>query len=398
MRCRWAIFIPLLFALGCQDKRQGLPPPGITTASGEPSTTTEATPTVTASKATTAPAAPSASLEGEIAGKAFRPDQLSFDGTQIGTVASFASKTDTLSLFFPGPEGEKLEGKVWQLGGKIEDPPITHSQAGRQAREDILGPDYTLNVRFTRQTRDSVEGEIDLSATEPLTVRLKGSFRAAYHGSPTAPLGPEDAPYVHGKISIQRAKKTEKLGAGYVGIGTDGKPYFNEAGFPVDVGMGGFATVPNSEKPTQQSSLASTEEAITYRHLNLPPGDYLVYVRRDSIMSAWKRIQLKESDRQTIDLTIDPATTGTVEIALPESVAKSPAETSLSLVPNKADLPALGLGSEQYFSVATVKMGETAVKVSGIPAGKYRAVRGSDEADVEVVAGKSVSVTLVPKK
>ena len=60
-------------------------------------------------------------------------------------------------------------------------------------------------------------------------------------------------------------------------------------------------------------------------------------------------------------------------------------------------LPELGLGSEHYFNVATVKMGEKTVKVSGIPAGRYRAVRGADEAEVEVAAGKSVAVTLVRK-
>jgi len=108
-------------------------------------------------------------------------------------------------------------------------------------------------------------------------------------------------------------------------------------------------------------------------------------------------VRRKDGDRQTADLTIDPATTGEVVVTLPDSDAKGPAETSLSLVPAKADLPELGLGSEHYFNVATVKMGEKTVKVSGVPAGKYRAVRGADEAEVEVVAGKSVAVTLMRK-
>jgi hypothetical protein len=109
-------------------------------------------------------------------------------------------------------------------------------------------------------------------------------------------------------------------------------------------------------------------------------------------------VTLKDGDQQTIDLTIDPAATGEVVVTLAASDAKGPGESSLALVPAGADLPALGLGSEHYFNVATVKMGETTVKVSGIPAGKYRAVRGSDAAEVEVTAGKSVAVTLGPKK
>ena len=125
----------------------------------------------------------------------------------------------------------------------------------------------------------------------------------------------------------------------------------------MDLGQVGFVNVPSPEKPTQLSWLSSTGDGITYRHLNVPPGDYLVYVRRDTVMSAWKRLSLGAGDQKTLDLTIDPATTGEVVVTLPDSDAKGPADTSLSLVPNKADLPELGLGSEHYFNVATVKMG-----------------------------------------
>src|SRR5207245_2940264 len=130
------------------------------------------------------------------------------------------------------------------------------------------------------------------------------------------PLGPEDAPYVQGKIVIKGAKMTEKLGAGYVGVGTDGKPYANEAAIPITIGKVMYVPLPNPEKPSQVSWLSSMEDGLAYRHLNMPPGDYLVYVRRDTVVSAWKRIGLKDGDQQTIDLTIDPATTGEVVVTL----------------------------------------------------------------------------------
>src|SRR5262249_15981537 len=147
--------------------------------------------------------------------------------------------------------------------------------------------------------------------------------------------GPEDAPYVQGKILVKGAKLTEKLAAGYVGIGADGKPYSNEAGFPIDIGKELSSHAESPQIPSQVSWLASTESAVTYRHLNVPPGDYLVYVRRDTVMSAWKRLKLKDGDQQTLYLTIDPANTGEVVVTLPESAAKDPAETSLALVPLK---------------------------------------------------------------
>jgi hypothetical protein len=259
-------------------------------------------------------------------------------------------------------------------------------------RKYVSPTDYDMTVRFTRHTRDAAEGLIDLTVKNPKGTALKGHFTAAYRKTPAAPLGPDDAPYVHGKIVLTGAKKTENLAAGLVGLRDDGTPFSNEAFFPVDVGETLFSSTPGLA-PGQLSSIASNMAGLAYRHVRVPPGDYLVYVRRDLIMSAWKRLQLKAGDQQTIDLTIDPATTGEVVVTLPPA-----AESSLALVPLNANLPDLGVGSEQYFNVATVKAGERKVTVSGVPAGKYRAVRGTDGAEVEVIAGKSTPVTLAPPK
>lgn len=396
MYVRRAILIPFLLALGCQDRKpDGLPATGGTPAVSE-ATSTAATATAAA------PVVEATPLEGTLDGKPFRPQTVSMDGSRDGPFVIFrqtvGSAESTIQFLLPVPEGEKLEGREWTFGGQETHPVLTLTRPDQKDPTNVFGPDYALTVRVTRQMRDSVEGAIDLTVRKPAGTSLTGSFKATYRKSPTAPLGPDDAPYVQGKIVVKGAKKTEKLGAGFVGVGGDGKPYSNEAGFPVDIGQVGFAPVPGRELPDQVSWLASTEDAITYRHLNVPPGDYLVYVRRDTVMSAWKRVKLAAGDQHTVDLTIDPAASGEVVVTLPDSDAKGPAETSLALVPAGADLPALGLGSEHYFNVATVKTGEKTVKVSGIPAGKYRAVRGADEGDVEVLAGKSVSVTLVPKR
>jgi hypothetical protein len=390
MRFRPAILMSLLLALGCQDKKPDGPPPGGTPVAVE--TTGAATATTAAVPVALPP------LEGSIEGKPFRPQAVAVEGAVLMFRQPEGTGEASIQYPLPIPDGEKLEGREWTFGGKVDDPVLTITKPDQKDPIDILGLDYKITVRVTRQTRESVEGTIDLTVTKPAGTTLKGPFRATYRKSPTAPLGPEDAPYAHGKIVVKGAKKTEKLGAGYFGVGADGKSYFNEVAYPMDVGKPLSVNVPCVEKSSQISWLASTEDAISYRHLNMPPGDYLVYVRRDTVMSAWKRVKLKNGDQQTVDLTIDPATTGEVVVTLPESDAKGPAETSLALVPNKADLPELGLGSEHFFNVATVKMGEKAVKISGIPAGKYRAVRGTDEAEVEVAAGKSVAVTLTPAK
>jgi hypothetical protein len=380
MRLRSAILIPLLAAVGCQDKK----PDG--SAGTAEATTAAATPTAAA------PAAPPA--EGTIAGKPFHPDAVTLTGNVLNFRAGKGPDLD-LQLQIPVPEGEKLEGREWTLGGKPDGEPVGIREKGKQ--EPTYVWDYTATLRISKHTRDSAEGFIDLTVKNPPGTALRGHFTAAYRKTPGAPLDADDAPYVQGKIVLKGAKKTEKLAAGLVGKRDDGIPYSNEAGFPVNIGEPSYSTIAGLV-PTQLSTLASSEAGLAYRHTRVPPGDYLVYVRRDGLMAAWKRTKLKAGDQQTIDLTIDPAATGEVVVTLPAGPAAAASASSLALVPVAADLPELGLGSEQYFNVATVKAGEKRVIVSGIPAGKYRAVRGTDEAVVDVVAGASTPVTLAPPK
>jgi hypothetical protein len=96
----------------------------------------------------------------------------------------------------------------------------------------------------------------------------------------------------------------------------------------------------------------------------------------------------------TADLTVDPKTFGEVVVTLPKEEAKTVSEWPLALVP--ADAPAVV--NQFPFQAAEVKTGQETVTVKGVPAGKYRAVHRQSEAEVEVVAGKSVAVTLVRKK
>lgn len=381
MHVRRAMPILLAAALGCQEKK----PEG--TAGGGTST-----PGVAATTSADPPSnPPGPPAEGRIDGKPFRPESVTLDGNVLIFRAGKDADGD-IQFELPVPEGEKLEGREWVFGGGKPDGPLVGVAAGKKDRRYVSPTDYDMTVRFTRHTRDAAEGFIDLTVKNPAGTSLKGRFAAEYRKTPAAPLGPDDAPYVHGKISLKGAKNTENLAAGLVGLRDDGTPFSNEAFFPVTVGETLFSTTPGLA-PGQLSSLASNMAGLTYRHVRVPPGDYLVYVRRDNIMSAWKRLRLKAGDQETVDLTVDPATTGDVVVTLPAGP-----EASLALVPLNANLPDLGLGSEQYFNVATVKAGEKKVTVSGIPAGRYRAVRGTDEAEVEVVTGKPVNVSLAPAK
>jgi len=71
-------------------------------------------------------------------------------------------------------------------------------------------------------------------------------------------------------------------------------------------------------------------------------------------------------------------------------------EWSLALVPPEFDRS--DMWTRSAFDAARVKTGTKTVTVQGVPAGKYVAVRGKSEAEVEVAAGKTAAVTLVRKE
>src|SRR5262245_6306107 len=249
------------------------------------------------------------------------------------------------------------------------------------------------------QPGSGTTGDVKSHGTSGGTGRLSTDLTAGTkEKSPFDPLGPEDAPYIAGKVTLKGNKaEQETLTAGFVGMGADGKPHSNLAGFPVQTGL--RASTTSGTYAPQLTSLTNDEKTgAAYRHVKVPPGDYLVYVQRNDVMFAYKRVKVKEGDQLTNDLTVDLSTAGDLVVTLPPTRTKAPAEGTLSLVPFGADLPNLGPGSELYFRVATVKPGETKVTVGGVPAGSYWAVFGNVRNEIQVVAGKSTEVTLSPDK
>ena len=178
---------------------------------------------------------------------------------------------------------------------------------------------------------------------------------------------------------LKDPKKTEQLAAGFVGNRDERQPVLERSGLPVDTATDGFAECPGSAPgqthPGQHrdGALVSAPQHAAGRLSRLPPP------RLAGCPPGSGQAQGRRSDGPRHDHR--SGTTGEVVVTFPEATT----ESSLALVPPKADLPELGIGSEHYFNVATVKIGEKTVKVSGVPAGKYRAIRGTDEAEVEVV-------------
>jgi hypothetical protein len=207
------------------------------------------------------------------------------------------------------------------------------------------------------------------------------------------------APSVRGKILLLGEWQQESLAAGFVGKGRDGKNFSNSCGLTFSSSGGGESITSETFKPQLTSLFNHATNGLGFKHVKMAPGDYVVYVRRGKVPAAWKKVTVKEGDQLTVDLTIDPAKMGSIVVTLPDEEANakmSLINSSLYLIPVEFD------GSEMWvraaFEAGYVEEGNKTVARKGVPAGKYLALRGKSEAEVEVAAGKESAITLVRKE
>jgi hypothetical protein len=213
------------------------------------------------------------------------------------------------------------------------------------------------------------------------------------------PPGAADAPSVGGKIMILGPWQEESLTAGFVGKGRDGKDFSNSCGLTFASSGSGESITSETFAPQLTSLFNSATTGPGFKHVKMAPGDYVVYVHRGKVPAAWKRVTVKEGDRLTVDLTIDPATTGSVVVTLPDDEANaklSLLNSSLFLIPIEFDRSEMWVRAA--FDAGSVEEGNKTAARKGVPAGKYLAVRGKSEAEVAVAAGKESAVTLVRKE
>ncbi len=382
MRSRCLYLLVILALVGCQNKKADPQTAPVVMPKNDPRTSTP-------------------ELSGSIKGKPFKPDQVNYEERKL----SFRMGKDffaDMEIWFALPQSDdpKLEGKEWKYGGDHFGSPVIQLSV-REGQPlpstDFAFPnDYTMTLKITKQTSKSLEGSLDLRVGKPGNTHLTGTFTATIKKMAADPPDADDAPYVRGKIIMVGNWQKESLSAGFVGKGTNGKDSLNLAGTNFSPAGSEFATS-ETFKPQLTSISNHATNGLGYKHVKMAPGDYNVYVRRGEVVAAWKKVTVKEGDQLTVDLTIDPAKMGSVVVTLPDEEANDKTETILSLVPlefDRFDIP-FDMWIRNACKVADVKMGNKTVTIDGIPAGKYRAVRGKSEAEVEVVAGKKTAGTLV---
>ncbi|MFM7055705.1 MAG: hypothetical protein ACKO2P_02155, partial [Planctomycetota bacterium] len=93
-----------------------------------------------------------------------------------------------------------------------------------------------------------------------------------------------------------------------------------------------------------------------------------------------------------IDLSLDPATCGSLVVALPETTGANPDDVRFRLIP--AALMESKFGNSLLSRPLSFEEGQKALTLTLLPAGRYVLKSGDKTTDVQIQAGQESSVTL----
>src|SRR5213592_538030 len=118
MHSRGLLLLSLVLAVGCQDKK----PDG-----SAPAASTTNTPTGAVGPVGPGPnGAGPPPLDGTIDGKVFLPDKVSLEALRDVALLTFSQTVEkqetSIQIQLPVPETEKVGGREWTCGGKVDDP------------------------------------------------------------------------------------------------------------------------------------------------------------------------------------------------------------------------------------------------------------------------------------
>jgi hypothetical protein len=206
----------------------------------------------------------------------------------------------------------------------------------------------------------------------------------------------EDVPYVIGTVALSLTH-ADDLSAGYVGLDTNGKAVSNMAGvLDISATSSRKWTSSLTHKPRVTRIRLEDGTAAKFSHVQLIPGRYLFYVLRGERNCDWQWITVDDQIRREIALTIDDEQTGTLEVLLPDAtlaqqVELIPLDQAGAVPIAESELAKLRIGSW----LGTSLQAESGSAVfAGLGAGKYRVLARDLSEDVQILAGKNVTISL----
>ena len=413
----------LALALGCGSKKDDAPPakgaaedpkPAPSTSPATPPATTAAAVPPIIAPPPPKPAAweldpskhevPTTAAAGKLGGAAFAPTAQFMGDTLSLRVLKDANPERELRVTFSPEQLKSLQGL--KLTVKPED------AAGANVPViETLVPDpkpkaqvpivfhypggYALTLELGKKADGKLPGKLFLSLPGDDKSFVAGTFSAEWVRLPSLPPEADEAPFVHGSVNVVNSPATN-VSVGYIGAGKSGSLHIDMIG--IELAAKGVSARSDMSNPPRVSLIASGEGAGKpgrYDHTRLEPGRYLVYARAGTDGPAvWQWVTVDPTTKAVVNLDIDGAKAGKVEVTVPADV-----KGKVAMVPpiDPADkFPTELLGPAAFGLGLYIDPVNGKATFPRVGPGKYDVFIGPLTGTVTVEAGKTATVELKP--
>jgi hypothetical protein len=352
---------------------------------------------------------PAAPVRGRLKGTEFVPTavqlergELSFQTTKAGTpLPERIVKLNLAPKRVVGQPLPQLAGREWKV--KLDaapGPDVPEVWIELPGKDPFYMPSgYALTLELGPRKGGKAAGKIHLSLPDEEKTVLAGTFEAEAPRPPTEKPGPDEAPYITGAVSVAGAKPDAQIRVAYAGFGPTGAVEFRELQSPFDPNPPELAQWTRDEETKTSKLVAGDGKAhpFLYEYVKRSPGRYLLSASVVGGPAVWKWVDLPAGGMLTENFTLDASKAGSVEVAVPAGVTGK-----VHLAP--ADDPARPALPPDLFGALSAVMrleadlagGKALVKDLG--PGKYEVRAGDLRGFVDVTAGKTAELVLMPPK
>lgn len=357
-------------------------------------------------------AIPTGPVAGKLHGAAFQPDvQIETDALRFRAVSKDGLPTGpTLELRLTDPartfEGLKRTVKPDQPAGP--DVPVvilTNPPRPDQPPEEprVIDKGYALTLEVGQRQKGKVPGKIHLSLPGDAKDFLAGTFVADWVRRPNEAPGPDDAPFVQGKIAVVGAADPNVV-VGYIRVGPHDPAPFDLIGTVLKPGNPPARNEQNKPRVAVLIPGATPKDPARYELTKLEPGRYWVFATvHMGGPAAWKWVDVPAGGQITVDFTIDAGASGGLEVTAPgsaEVVSVLPAAEAGKPWPEAITATAaslVGLRAETAAGGKADPAKPVTVKFPRLAPGKYQVWAGDLTGTAEVKAGQTAKVELKKK-
>jgi hypothetical protein len=301
-------------------------------------------------------------------------------------------------------DGLSLTVKPDQAAGLDVPNVIVHNTANPGEVPAILRDKYALTLKLGKREKGKLSGSINLSLPDEKKTFIAGTFTADWIRALNEVPGPDDAPFIQGKLTFAGAKDPD-VWLGYVRLDPydpTKSPASDVIGTVLKTGAGEVRSpalrplllmVPGANPGTDPARFEVTR---------LEPGHYWLFATVKGGPAAWKFVTVEANSQLTVDLSVDTANFGSLAVTAPgttEFVAVVPVGEAGKPWPETLVSSAASI-SDLYVNTAANKPDPAKPLTLNFPRlapGKYEVWSGDSKVDVEIKAKDTAKVELKKK-